>query len=150
MNSRTRKIPMFAALAAFVVVPHLANAAVLKTEEDTLRTCQASADLFSRKQYAEAFDLWAPHWQFPKQELKSLAAKTISIMGQAGSRFGKPVGAEFLYTESKGESLQRHMFLIKHEKHALRFSCLVYKPDDQWFVNSVKWDDKLPLFFDGK
>jgi len=150
MIIRMTKAPLLAAaFTFFVVAPQFSNAASLKTEEDTLRTCQESAELFSKAKYAEAFNLWVPHWAFPKQELKSLAAKTISIMGQANSRFGKPLAAEFLYTESKGDSLQRHMFLIKHEKHALRFSCLVYKPDDKWFVNSVKWDDKITLFFEG-
>lgn len=152
MKHRKQNAPMAAALLASTLIvlgaaPKLANAADLKTGEDTLRTCQESADLFGRAKYAEAFDLWAPHWAFPKQELKSLAAKTISIMDQAKSRFGKPLAAEFLYTESTGESLQRHMFLIKHEKHALRFSCLVYKPADTWVVNSIKWDDKITLFY---
>lgn len=144
----SRALLLTAGLSVLMLATSVANAAPLKTEEDTLKLCRESAGLFSEAKYAEAFDLWTPHWVFSDQELKSLAAKSISIMDQAKSRFGKSLGVEFLYTEKKGESLRRHMFLIKNENHALRFSCLVYKPDDVWVVNSVKWDDKITLFFD--
>lgn len=42
---------------------------------------------------------------------------------------------------SAGNSLIRHVFLIKHERHALEFSCVFYKPKDRWMANTILWDD---------
>ena len=125
-----------------------ASAADLTTPQQTRDLCRSVADRFASGDIDGAFGGLLPYWPLQKEEIDALAYQSKTQMGMAATRFGAPLGAEFVRTDTVGESLVRHTFLIKYKNHALRLACYFYKPKDAWLVKSVTWDDKPQDLFD--
>ena len=125
-----------------------AAAAELTTGKQTQELCASAANKFATGDIDGAFELLATQWPLPREEILNLGYQSKSQLGMVSTRFGKALGAEFVRTDTVGTSLVRHVFLIKHENHALRMACVFYKPKAAWMVNSVVWDDKPQNLFD--
>ena len=130
------------AIAIALLVSGAASADTATTVEKTQALCSAAAALFASGQHDRAYESLLPYWPLPKEEIQNLGYQTKTQLGMVGDRFGKPLGAEHVETIAAGDSLVRHVFLIKHERHALKFSCVFYKPKESWLVNAILWDDK--------
>ena len=65
--------------------------------------------------------------------------------------FGAPIGYEFVSETSVGQSLQRYVYLAKHEKMATRWGFTYYRGSQGWTLISFGFDDKpqclLPTAF---
>lgn len=130
-------------IAVALLISCTASAESVTTVEKTQEICSAAAALFASGQYDRAYESMLPYWPLPKEELQNLGYQSKAQLEMLGQRFGKSLGAEYVKTMRAGDSLLRHVFLIKHEKHALKFSCSFYKPKDSWLVNTIVWDDKI-------
>lgn len=131
-----------AALVALLAAPLCASAEPLNTTDQTQAVCAQAATLFAAGQYDQAYQSLVPHWPLPEEEILNLGYQTKTQLGMVASRFGPSLGAEHVESVMAGKSLVRHTFLIKHQRHALRFACVFYKPADAWLVNFIIWDDK--------
>ena len=130
-----------AALIA-LLAPLSASATDLKTADQTQAVCAQAAKLFAAGHYDQAYESLAPHWPLPEEEILNLGYQTKTQLGMVASRFGPSLGEEHVETVAAGKSLVRHTYLVKHERHALKFACVFYKPADAWMVNFIVWDDK--------
>ena len=52
-------------------------------------------------------------------------------------------GYEVLSNKTAGKSLILLTILVKHDKDALTFRILFYKPNDKWQVQTFKFDNKI-------
>lgn len=125
-----------------------ASAAPLKTTDDTNALCSSAATKLAAGQTEAAFDLLAVHWPLPAEELKGLAYQTKSQLAMVASRYGDPLGPEFVRTTLAGRSFVQHTYIVKYTNHALRLTCNFYKPKDTWIVNGVHWDDQTGKLFE--
>ena len=137
----------FAAFAVLALACDLASAADLTNPQQTQDVCAIAANKFVSGDMDGAFNALVPYWPLPKEEIEALAYQSKTQMGMVSGRFGQPLAAEYVRTETAGPSLVKHIFLLKHTKHALRMSCVFYKPAGSWLVNSVVWDDKPQELF---
>ena len=119
----------------------------LTTVSETRELCATAASQVADGAFERAFGALAPHWPLPQSEIRAIVAQSESQLGQVGSRFGAPIGTEHVSTSEAGSSFVGHLYAIKYENHALRFTCRFYKPRDQWLVNSVNWDDQAFISF---
>ena len=115
---------------------------------DTKQLCARAATAFGEGRSKDAIEMLKPHWPLPVEEIDSLAYQTQSQLKMAAERFGPAVGSDFVRTRTAGNSLVKHVFIGKFERHAVRFICVFYKPGDVWVVNSVNWDDQTSLLFE--
>ena len=129
-------------LSIALLVSGAASAETATTTEQTQAICGGAATLFASGEHDRAYESLLPYWPLPEEEIQNLGYQTKTQMGMVGDRFGQSLGAEHVETIAVGNTLVRHIFLIKHEKHALKFSCVFYKPKDRWLVNTILWDDK--------
>lgn len=94
-----------------------------------------------------AFEKAKKHWPLSEKELDNLSQKTVSQLNQIAPRFGDIVGKEFIRKEEVGKSFLRYQYIVKYEKHAVRWNMLFYKPEDEWFLNRINWDDQVEKLF---
>ena len=144
MRNRTL-LPLLAALAA---VPAAASGATLATTDETNAICEAAAAKLAAGDSDQAFKLLEPYWPLPKEELKNLAYQTTSQLAMVAGRFGAPIGSEHVSTKQAGSSFVQHVYIVKYDRHALRFTCRFYRPAKDWIVNSVTWDDQTGSLFE--
>ena len=125
-----------------IAMPSVGLTDGLTNIEATKQMCAQAAAKFASAEPENAYTALVPYWPLAKEEIQNLGYQTKTQLGMVGDRFGAPIGAEHVKTTLAGQSLVKHVFLIKHEKHAMRFSCVFYKPKNEWLVNAVVWDDK--------
>jgi len=135
------------ALALALVVPLAGHASALSTIDATKQACAEAAEKFASNQPDFAYSALMPYWPLPEEEIQNLGYQTKAQLAMVGDRFGAMIGAEHVKTTIAGQSLVKHVFLIKREKHAMRFSCVFYRPGKDWLVNAVVWDDKPQNLF---
>ena len=119
----------------------------MKDVQATRNLCQKAADAFAEGSPKKSMDLLKSSWPLPVEEVDNLAYQSETQLKMVASRFGKNLNAEFISTRTIGNSFSQHVFIIKFEKHALRYMCTFYKPSDAWLVNNISWDDKVTLLF---
>jgi hypothetical protein len=56
---------------------------------------------------------------------------------------GAYCGNELIATKKIGESYQLKSFLVKYERQPIRFTFLLYKPQDKWVIQNFSWDSDL-------
>ena len=137
--------PFFVAAALLAPPTHAADAPGLATDAQAKALCASAAEQFGKGDVTGAFKAMSAHWPLPSDELDALAIQSKTKLGLVSARFGSYVGLEHIRSQAAGESFSRHLFAIKYERHALRFSCAFYRPHDKWLINNVKWDDSAVL-----
>jgi len=123
------------------------NAETLQTSQQTKDVCANAVESFSKNQVDESFNILRPYWPLPKEELDNLSYQTKTQLATVSGRFGSSIGSDFIKSQEAGASFIQHTYVVKFEKHALRFVCLFYKPKQDWVVNAVYWDDQTPMLF---
>ena len=113
------------------------SANTLTTANQTRSLCQTAVNHLSKGNVNQSFNSLKPFWPMPAAELDNLAYQTRSQLNMVSSRFGKPIGIDYIRTQKAGQSFLKHTYIVKYEKHALSYMCVFYKPNDSWLVNSV-------------
>ena len=122
-------------------------AGTLTTPKQTNALCSKAVKHFSKNEIDKSFDVLKPFWPMPVAELDNLAYQTKTQLKMVSNRFGNAIGTDYIKSQKAGKSFYKHTYIVKYEKHAIRYMCLFYKPKDAWVVNSVIWDDDTPSLF---
>ncbi len=101
-------------------------------------------DHFANEKGVEAFARLKDVWVLPLNELESLESQTIKQLNLLEGRFGEIVGSKLVNEELLENVLYRLTYVLKFEKHGLRFIFTYYNgKEDKWVLNGFKWDDSL-------
>lgn len=120
----------------------------LKTENETKSLCDKASSQFGAGHVKESFNTLKQHWPLPEEEINNLIYKTESQLQMVDSRFGALLGSDYISTQKAGNSFIKYTYVIKYQKHALRYMCIFYKPNDFWVLNAVTWDDETKKLFE--
>ena len=113
------------------------------SEKKTFDIAQEVVSFVEQNKVDQAFEILKLHWPLSPSEVDNLREHTERQREVVKSRYGLPIGVEFISTEKVGKSLIKHTFIEKFERHSLKWQLSFYKPKDQWIINSVYWDDKI-------
>lgn len=113
------------------------------SEHQTLKIAEEVVTCVESGKIDDAFNILKLHWPLSSLEVDNLKAHTIEQRQVVEQRYGKPIGIEYIKTEMVGNSMIKHTFVEKFERHALKWQLSFYKPQDKWIINSVYWDDKI-------
>ena len=119
----------------------------LADEAEIRQMCEETLSLFLRKDCRAAFLKMARHTPFSRDEMLNLAGQTEKQFEVIEARVGRMLGSEFVTRDAAGQSLLKFTYILKYEKHALRWRFVFYKPKDKWLLSSFHWDDKLVEMF---
>jgi len=70
------------------------------------------------------------------ENIKAQLKSTINLLG-------KYHGFEKIGVASVGKDLRLNTYLIKYERQPIRFSILVYRPDEIWQLQNFSFDDNI-------
>lgn len=135
-------------LSLSILLPVKNAAAELGSEEACLNLTNQFMEAIGKGDYQAGFDLIAPHYPLPENEITQLAALTEKQMNSVATRFGKAIGSEFIRKNSLGESFLRYSYIQKLENHATRWQITFYRPKDKWIINKVSFDDSPEKLFE--
>jgi len=137
-------------LVAVLVSVAAVSSADTKPLPDTQAARELSENAMKRVadgDVAGAFDVLKPYWSLPEHEVSQLVVQSIQQRSALQSRYGEPVGYEYIAWDAVGDSLVRFTYIEKFSNHPLVWQFYFYKPRDAWQVNSVSWSDQIKLLF---
>lgn len=88
-----------------------------------------------------------PYTIIPEAEFDAMMGQAKLQLPAISQRFGKPIGREFIREDKVGDSLVKIVQLLKHEKHALRWTFYFYKSRNGWVLNTFHFDDRIQDLF---
>jgi len=92
--------------------------------------------------------LMKPYTIIPESEFKVMLEQTKLQLPAIQARFGKTLGAEFLYDKVVGKSLLKIVQILKFERHIMRWQFIFYNPDGRWVLNTFNFDDNIRSLFE--
>ena len=90
-----------------------------------------------------AFALIDPYFPLNPTEISTLKVQIIQQRGLIRPRFGKSLGFDFLTEKNLKDIYAQFIYIERFEHHMIRWIFAVYKPKDQWVINSIFFDDKI-------
>ena len=134
-------------LAAFAV-PQIANAQIKFLAESEIRkTAESIVASVAASNPAGAWKELRALSVIPTGEFDVFEAQYGSQQSQIVQRFGVPLSYEYVRTEKVGNSLQRLLFIIRHEKAPMRWSLVFYRAEKGWVANDFKFDGNVQTLF---
>lgn len=74
-----------------------------------------------------------------QQQIASIKEKLKTITSVIGQYYGY----EKIIQKEAGESYKYVRCMVKHDRQPLFFTFILYKPDQRWQLQTVRFDDKL-------
>ena len=96
----------------------------------------------------DAFNELQPYFPIPETEFAMLEMQTYQQLDLVKSRYGTILGYSLVEEQTISDTVLRFVYLLRFERHAIRWMFYFYKPDDTWFFNEFYFDDKIREFFE--
>lgn len=95
----------------------------------------------------KAFSSVDPYFPISQPEFDNLVHQTRAQLQGSQPNFGSMLGYKFVGEKTVEDFLLRFTFVIKHELTVTIWRFLYYKPEDQWILNSLNWNDQVKDLF---
>lgn len=87
--------------------------------------------------YAFSTNKWMDRNQDAVENLKNQYNQLLPLIGTY-------YGYDLISEKSMGDHLKVSSFMLRYDRQPMRLTFVFYKPKDQWQVQNLKYDDKLP------
>jgi hypothetical protein len=144
-----RRLLTFAALVTFLW-SHAVLAQGVPTLADLRKQIDTAMERVGKGDIEGGLKLVRPRTIIPAAEFDVMLGQIPPQLPAIKSRFGAPIGFEFLKEETLGASLARITYLQKFEKHAMRWVFYCYRGKSGWVLNTFKFDDRWHELFPGQ
>lgn len=136
-------------MAVYVVLPlaQVAHGASLTDEKIVRQLVDGAMMQIANDNVKGGIETLAAYWFLSRTQLDAGISKTTEQRKSFQSRFGKPVGVQFIEQVEVAETVLRLVYLEKFENSAIRWQFYFYKPQGEWRFNYFVVDDNLGGLF---
>lgn len=124
------------------------RAAPLRTDRDIQALCEETLANIVAGDVSRGVGLLRPYATgISVEDVDSLETQ---LRGQAATitkNYGDPLGFVFISGESLRDTVMRLVYIVKYQKHMIRWSFIFYKPVDSWILDYVNYDDSVEALF---
>ena len=113
----------------------------ISSSEETFSLSKKIMNQFAEEKFQLGIDMAKPYWPIEKIEADSLVNKIERQWPSILQGYGSFVGIEFLRSEYKGVFYERYFFLHKFKKGSIHWSFTFYKPEKEWILVALAYDD---------
>ncbi len=119
----------------------------LTTRDDAAWLCDMFMIRLTELDAREAFALLRPYSAVPEEDFTALREQADGLLNGVGPQYGALKGYTLLQQKSVKDVVVRFTYLLRFEKHALRWMFYFYKADKEWAFSEFKVDNKLHELF---
>ena len=145
-------IALIGLAAGLNVLPVFAEDAGTLHKMETRKDARWLCDMFMLKLTEfgarQAFQTLQPYSSSDKDSFAELVQKADSIIETVKPDYGSIVGYELVQEKNVKNIVLRYTYLLKFEKHALRWMFYFYRAEDEWLFNEFNVDNKLHELFE--
>ena len=78
----------------------------------------------------------------PKAEFDSMLAQSAAYLPTVATRYGNPIGQEFIEEKWVGKSMVRVTYLQKYDNQAMPWVFFCYQGKSGWVIHTFRYNDK--------
>jgi len=119
----------------------------LKSEKDLKRICKLFLDDIIVEKYEGAFEIIKPYFPVPAQMFKDIMEKSSQQLPTVKNKLGNSLGYGLVKEQKVGGLFIRYIYVQKFELSILRWQFTFYKPDKEWIISGLTFDDKQDSVF---
>ncbi len=125
-------------IIALVTISCLTCIAQAQTPEDITKTffIKYEKDNMEALSYLFKSNKWMMESKDQIDNLKNKLNETVQLLGEY-------YGYEHIRSTSIGDNYKLFTYLVKYDRQPLRFSILLYKPNNEWRLQNFSFDDDL-------
>ena len=135
-------------LFTLLILSNTVTASDFKSEKDTRKFADSFMSYIVKEKINKAFAIAKPNWPIPAVEIDGLVNTIHQQWPVISNRFGKSIESEFIREERIGKSFLRYFYLHKFTNHAIYWRIDFYKPNKNWKINSIVFQDKLNILYE--
>ena len=111
------------------------------------KLCEEFLDDIIVGKYDQGYDTIRPYFPVPQQDFLQNKKNSVRQLQEARKQYGELLGYQFVKMESAQDILRRYIYILKYEKHIVRWVLFFYKPEDKWLLDGYRWDDNVNALF---
>ena len=100
------------------------------------------------KNYGKAFNMIRPYFPIDESTFDNIKNQTESQLAGIESDFGKLVDYRLVKVKKIKDFVIRYVYVIRYEKHPVRWVFTYYKGKNSWHLDKLQWDDKIDRLFE--
>jgi hypothetical protein len=94
-----------------------------------------------------AFTILRPYSSVALGDFENYVSQASRVIESVRPDYGKIIGYQMIQEKNVHNAVLRYTYLLKFEKHALRWMFYFYNSDDEWLFNEFNVDNKLKELF---
>ncbi|MHC4885462.1 MAG: hypothetical protein ACYTGH_10285 [Planctomycetota bacterium] len=110
---------------------------------ELMQFCDDTAEAIAGDRIDEAFRRISERSVYPAATLTQQQELVKKQLAAIRPRYGKTIGYEFVGVEAPSRSVKCYTYIIKYERHLMRWRFYFYRPAETWILNTFIWDDKV-------
>jgi len=149
MKQRIMSVLIVLCLVLGIILPVFAEGVrALSNRDDAKWLCDMFMINMTELDPRDAFGLLRPYSAVPEEEFEQLLVQSDTLIEKVKPDYGELVGYTLVQEKHVKNVVLQYTYLLRFEKHALRWRFFFYRPDKEWVFNEFKVDNKLTELFD--
>jgi hypothetical protein len=122
--------------------------APLHTEKDVQNLCENALSHIVNGDVEEAIAALRPYaTNISKDDVDSLENHLLGQESTIRDNYGVPIGYVLISRENLMDTILKAVYVVKYERHLIRWSFIFYKPYDSWILDYFNYDDSIEDLF---
>ena len=138
-------------LLAGATLPDSQTPPALKTERDVQSLCENALSHVVEGDLAQGVATLRPYaTSISKEDVDSLENQLLGQEGTIKQSYGDAIGYLLISRENLKDAILKLVYVVKYERHLIRWSFIFYKPYDSWILDYFNYDDDIEALFGPK
>jgi hypothetical protein len=124
------------------------GAPALRTEGDITDLCENALSHIVDGDIAKGIAALRPYaLSISKSDMDSLENQLLGQADTIRESYGDPIGYVLISKANLKDTVLRVVYVVKYERHLIRWTFIFYKPYDSWILDFFNYDDSIEDLF---
>ena len=120
----------------------------LRTEGDIQDLCENALSHIVDGDVAKGIAILRPYaLSISKSDMDSLENQLVGQAETIRESYGDPIGYVLISRVNLKDTVLKTVYVVKYERHLIRWTFIFYKPYDSWILDFFNYDDSIEDLF---
>jgi hypothetical protein len=120
----------------------------LRTEGDIQDLCENALSHIVDGDVAQGIAILRPYaLSISKSDMDSLENQLLGQADTIKESYGDPIGYVLISRVNLKDTVLKTVYVVKYERHLIRWTFIFYKPYDSWILDFFNYDDSIEDLF---
>ncbi|MGO9412798.1 MAG: hypothetical protein ACLQCB_18880 [Spirochaetia bacterium] len=120
----------------------------LRTEADVQGLCEDALSQIVSGDLEQGIATLRPYaTSILKEDVDSLENHLVSQASTIKDSYGEALGFVLISEDNLKDTILKAVYVVKYERHLIRWTFIFYKPFDSWILDYFNYDDAIDALF---